>query len=77
MTDNIADIARGLTDAQRRYLTTAREWRDPTGYYGKVWMTFPPSNTHRVLQQKGMMDRAGQISPLGMQVRAHLENKDG
>jgi hypothetical protein len=71
-------IAKGLSEAQRRYLTAEAKWREPTAYHGKVWMTFPRFNTHRVLQEKGLAERSGQITPLGLAVSQHLkENGDG
>lgn len=61
-----------LTKAQRAYLTDKAEWRDPTGYYGHRWMTFPPSNTHRVLMRLGLVDGSGMLTRLGLQVRTYL-----
>lgn len=66
-------VAAGLTKAQRAYMTHKAEWRDPTGYYGMRWMTFPPRNTHDVLIRLGLVDRCGLISEAGLEVRAILE----
>ena len=72
----IERIAKGLTKAQKAYLTVKAEWRDPTGYYGSRWMTFPPSNTHSVLMRLGLVDGCGLIREPGLRVRAHLANKE-
>lgn len=69
MTDNIADIARGLTEEQRRVLLegTVRSELLITVHPGKL-----PSPL--VSYWSFLSDR---LKPLGIQVRAHLENKDG
>lgn len=67
-------IAKGLTKAQRAYMTVKAE---PTVWAQERWMTFPPSNTHRVLMERGLVDRSGRITPLGLRLRAHLEKNDG
>ena len=73
MTDDVGAIVKGLTKAQRTYLTEKAEWRSPTGYCEPRWMTFPPSNTFRVLKAKGLVDGVGQIREKGLAVRTYLE----
>ena len=77
MTDRteIARIAAGLSKAQRAYLTEKAEWRDPTGYYGEKWMTFPPRSTHDVLMRLGLVDRSGGVLELGLAVRDYLKER--
>lgn len=70
------EIAGKLTKAQRAYLTDRAEWRDPTGYYGKRWMTFPPRNTHDVLMRLGLVDGCGLIRETGLEVRRILMEQD-
>jgi|GEM_PF-6755049 len=74
MTD-LEQIAKGLTRAQKAYLTTkARhefvwgEWR---------WMTYPPTNTHTILHKLGLVLAVGMITDLGMQVRNLLQKEQG
>ena len=71
MTD-VAEIAAGLTKAQRAYLTTNAMQRDPYGEGRARWMTFPPSNTHGVLQRLGLVDGVGLIRKTGLTVREYL-----
>lgn len=73
MTDRTpAEIAASLTKAQREYLTVKAQWRQPRAGAEALWMTFPPPNTHAVLQRLGLVDRHGIITPLGLEVRAEL-----
>ena len=76
MTD-IEKLAGSLSEAQRAYLTTKAQWRQPRIYSQSRWMTFPPSNTHRVLCEQGLTNRGGQILDLGLRVREYLEKQDG
>lgn len=69
------EIAGKLTKAQRAYLTDRAEWRDPTGHYGKRWMTFPPRNTRDVLMRLGLVD-GWSLTPLGLEVRRILMEQD-
>ena len=75
MSEDIDAIVRGLSIAQQEYLTTLAKWKQPTAYSDHRWMTSPPANTHRVLIAKGMCDGVGQILPLGLRVRARLEQE--
>ncbi|MXO67746.1 hypothetical protein GRI72_02725 [Altererythrobacter marinus] len=77
MDKTIAEIAAGLTKAQRRWLTTEAGQRDPYGTGSERLMTFPPPNTHRVLRKHGLVDKVGLISDLGLSVRSHLLNNTG
>lgn len=73
MTDP-AQIAKGLSEAQKAYMTTRAVWRQPATWADSRWMTFPPPNTHRVLMQKGLVTSNGCLTnPLGLAVRAELE----
>ena len=71
MTDPHA-IAKSLSKAQRRYLTTQAHQRDPYGDGRARWMTFPPRNTHDVLMRLGLVDGVGLIRDCGLAVRAVL-----
>lgn len=68
MTDNIADIARGLEPLEREFITG---WQ---GVGGAAYNVIATGLVGRRLLN-GPLD--WRLSPLGMQVRAHLENKDG
>lgn len=74
MTDP-AEIAAKLTRSQREHMTALAEWRSPAAWADKRWMTFPPPNTHMVLQRLGLVDSSGQILDLGLTVRAVLQEK--
>lgn len=45
-------VAKGLSEAQKRYLREA-VLKSPICGYDKRWMTFPPPNTHMVLRGGG------------------------
>ncbi|WP_283419250.1 hypothetical protein [Sphingopyxis sp. Geo48] len=64
-------VAKGLSEAQKRYLREA-VLKSPICGYDKRWMTFPPPNTHMVLRRLGLVDWGGQLSPDGLAVRALL-----
>ena len=64
-------VAKGLSEAQKRYLREA-VFKSPICGYDKRWMTFPPPNTHMVLRRHGLVDWGGQLSPVGLEVRALL-----
>jgi len=68
-------VVKGLSKAQRCWLVERAKWRSPSNYCPPRWMTFPPSNTHRVLMERGLMDRGGQILTLGLAVRAILQDE--
>lgn len=68
-------IAAGLSEAQKRYLTDRAEWLKPTVWAEKRWMTFPPTNVLRVLRRHGLADSNGSILDLGLEVRAILESQ--
>jgi hypothetical protein len=68
----IERAARGLSEAQREYLTTKAVFRKPRPWAQARWMTFPPAATLRVLSRQGLVDVNGQILPAGLAVRAHL-----
>lgn len=74
-TPSASAIARGLTEAQKRYLTMHAEFRSPDGFSEKRWMTFPPSGTHRALMLLGLVDGCGQIRSLGLAVRDILQGE--
>ena len=69
-------IAAGLSEAQRRYLTTQAVWAKPRVYSQERWMTFPPPATHRVLMEKNLVDAVGQIRGLGLSVRQYLLDQE-
>ena len=69
-------IAEGLSPAQRRWMSENTEWRKPRPWAEDRWMTFPPSNVHRVLFRHGLVDHSGQLSPLGLSVREILITKE-
>lgn len=75
MTHSLQEIARGLSKAQRAYLTTKAEFRRPLAQAQERWMTMPPRVTHDVLMRLGLADRSGQLSELGLAVRAHLQEQ--
>ena len=77
MTDHIDGIIAGMSEAQKRYMTVKAEFRKPVSWAAKRWMTFPPANVHRVLMRLGLVDRSGQILPLGLAVRARLGASNG
>jgi hypothetical protein len=68
----VAAIADGLTKAQRRWLKGAR----PSRFLPSVYVSYPPPNTHAVLKRLGLQLNSGDLTPLGLAVRAHLEGTD-
>lgn len=62
MTPPIEELARGLTEAQRRRLVNPLEYCDP--------------NTSRSLRRRGFMDGI-RLTPLGLTLRAYLEKTHG
>ena len=75
--DDLAALAAGLSEAQRAYLTTRAEWRQPTPFHPERWMAFPPYNVLRCMMRDGLIDRSGQINERGLALRAHLQNGAG
>lgn len=73
MGEDVAEVAKGLSEAQRRYLTTEAQFRKPRPYSEARWMTFPPSNTHKALQGLGLVKPWGSITDLGLAVRTYLQ----
>src|SRR5690242_4376187 len=66
--ERAAEIARGLSKAQWRWLCEAVS--DPyDGLY-----TYPPANTHRVLNVRGLTLYSGRLTDLGLAVLDHLRN---
>jgi hypothetical protein len=64
-------VAKGLTKAQKRWLLAAQD------IWPEFWFTFPPSNTCRVLHRLELWRWDGRLTPLGLAVRAILqENTD-
>lgn len=67
----IVSIAAKLTEAQRRALTECRP----------EWVCSWNSQGHRALERKGLVDHitgnCGNLTPLGVQVRAHLARTQG
>jgi len=72
VTPDAAAIAAQLSGAQRAWIGKLACWKQPALGHPPRWMTFPPANTHRVLIAKALCDRSGQISKLGLAIRAHL-----
>lgn len=68
-------IASKLSKTQKAYLADKAELRNPYRDGEKRWMSFPPPNTHRVLQRLGLIDRCGLISEKGLIVRTYLQKK--
>lgn len=68
-------IAGELTKAQRSYLTDKAQWARPKAWAQERWMTFPPRNTHMVLQRLGLVDGVGQIRDIGLAVRTILQQR--
>jgi len=64
-----AEIAKGLTEAQRRALTGARHEHIPS---------FTAARCRAWLQDKGLVESpmySTRLTPLGLAVRKHLESK--
>ena len=76
MTD-VDSIVAGLSEAQKMWLTTKAEFRKPTAWAERRWMTFPPLNTHKVLMRLGLVGGFGTITETGLAVRAKLEADNG
>jgi len=74
MSEDIDRIVRGLTKAQKAYLTTKAEWKKPACWAQERWMTFPPAGVHRVLMRLCLVSKAGSLLGLGLAVRARLED---
>lgn len=75
MTDEIDRVIAGLTPVQRSSLTKRAEWtcNDPNG--GLAWHTFQVTPTHDCLKRKGLVESSGIITPLGLAVRARLQER--
>lgn len=72
-----AEIAVKLTRAQRAYLTNRAEWRKPAYWAQERWMSSPPKATLDIMVRRyGVLDYCGQITPLGLAVRAILKEQD-
>ena len=71
---DVAAIARGLTKAQREWLTVkAVKWSFYHGDKGQ-WAAFGPSRTLKALADRSLVNfRTGRLLPLGLAVRQHLE----
>ena len=72
MTDDVAKIAAGLSEAGKRSLIEARQW-----HWGQMSAGGPPSTLH-ALKRKGLTSGvyASRLTPLGLDVRAHLKGQD-
>lgn len=71
--EEVARIAAGLSEAQRRWMTTGVERCEPVlKDVPDDYRTMPPSNTHAVLFHLGLVDRSGFVSATGLAVRDHL-----
>lgn len=70
----IERIAKRLSKAQRRWLTSEAQWIS-NGFPYESWWTFPPANTWQVLVNLDLLGRGGLILPLGRQVRARLQDQ--
>ena len=71
MTTDIKRIANRLSTPQKQCLTHKAEWS-----LERQWMTFPQHNTHKVLIRRGIVSCSGEITPLGLAVRAYLMEKN-
>ena len=75
---NPAEIAAKLTKAQARLLPALPS--DPakaTHFWNGEYRQYPGAlRTYRVLSRKGLADTFGAVTPLGLAVRAHLENNN-
>lgn len=76
MTD-VDSIVAGLSEAQKMWLTTKAEFRKPTAWAERRWMTFPPHNTHKVLVRLGLVNDIGAITETGLAIRTKLEADNG
>lgn len=64
---DVAEVAKGLSKAQRRWLCEAA----PGPYDG--FYTYPPANTHRVLNVRGLTLYSGRLTDDGNALRAFLQ----
>lgn len=62
-------IAKGLAGPQRKWMLAAKSIEPFSDLY-----TYPPPNTHRVLMRLGLVMDNGCLLPLGMRVRAALDD---
>lgn len=75
MSDEIDRVIAGLTPVQKASMTWRAEWtcNDPNG--GFAWHTFQVTKTHTALRNKLLIDGSGRIKPLGLAVRARLQEQ--
>lgn len=66
--EQIAEIAAGLTKAQRRGLNEA--WRSPAGVL-QVGSDCEGHHLH-ALEEAGLVDHSLALTPLGLRIRLHL-----
>jgi hypothetical protein len=76
-TMDVDSIIAGLSEAQKRYMTAKAELCKPDHWQDMCWMTFPPTNVHRVLIRFGLTEENGRLTPLGLAVRVRLEEGNG
>lgn len=69
---DIAAIARGLSEAQKLWLTERAVFKKPRPYSEARWMTFPPANTLKSLYARGLVKPWGSLTDRGLSVRDHL-----
>lgn len=77
MVENVDEIVRKLTKAQKRWLSSAVPWR----FYlhdDSSLAVFAPSSTMRCLSDRSLVHpRTGRVLPLGLAVRALLNSLEG
>jgi hypothetical protein len=66
--DRATEIARGLSEAQRRWILAA----EPNPRLGGELATYPPSSTCRVLHRMGLWLWCGMLTEAGLALRQHL-----
>lgn len=69
MVNTAEQIARGLSKAQRSWMTD----RARVHPNGQIVHIMPPSNTHFCLLDRGLVTNGGEATPLGLEVRKILE----